>query len=104
MAQFDVYRNPDPRTHQTIPYLLDVQSDLLDALATRVVVPLIRMEAMGKPARHLNPCFEIDGQKVFMSTPELAGIALHHLGARAGSLAQHRDEIIAALDFVFTGF
>ena len=38
MAQFDVYHNPNPATRKTIPYLLDVQADLLDAMATRVVV------------------------------------------------------------------
>lgn len=41
MAQFDVFRNPNRKTNKIIPYLLDVQSNLLDMLATRVVVPLI---------------------------------------------------------------
>ena len=35
MAQFDVYRNPNPKTSSEIPYLLDIQTDLLDNLATR---------------------------------------------------------------------
>ncbi len=104
MAQFDVYRNPDPRTNSTIPYLVDLQSDLLDILTTRVVVPLVKAAVMGKPARYLNPSFDIEGQLVVMSTPELAGVSLHHLGDKAGSLAPHRDEIIAALDLLFTGF
>ena len=30
MAQFDVYRNANTATRARIPYLLDVQSDLLD--------------------------------------------------------------------------
>ena len=104
MAQFDVYQNPNQRTRQTIPYLLDVQSDLLDALTTRVVVPLVKAKEMGKPARYLNPCFEMGGQTVCMSTPELAGVSLHALGRRVGSLAERRSDIIAALDFLFTGF
>ena len=41
MAQFDVYLNPNAATRKIIPYLLDVQADLLDTLSTRVVVPLI---------------------------------------------------------------
>ena len=40
MAQFDVYRNANPATRTRVPYLLDLQSDLLDPLGTRVVVPL----------------------------------------------------------------
>ena len=37
MTQFTLHRNPNPRTHTDIPFLLDVQSDLLSVLATRVV-------------------------------------------------------------------
>jgi toxin CcdB len=40
VPQFDVYRNPDASTRSRFPYLLDIQSDLLDSLSTRVVVPL----------------------------------------------------------------
>jgi toxin CcdB len=39
-----------------------------------------------------------------MSTPELAGIAVQSMGQKAGTLKDRRDEIIAALDFLFTGF
>jgi len=57
MAQFDVYLNPNPDTRKPIPYLLDVQTDLLDTLATRVVVPLILAEEMGLAAK--NRLFQI---------------------------------------------
>lgn len=55
MAQFDVYENPNPDTQKTVPYLLDVQADLLADLATHVVVPLVPVAIMGKAARYLNP-------------------------------------------------
>ena len=42
MTQFTVYRNKNPRSRATFPYLLDVQSDLLDGLQTRVVIPLTK--------------------------------------------------------------
>jgi toxin CcdB len=58
MAQFDVCRNPNPASARRIPYLLDVQSDLLSGLATRVVVPLATPETLGnKAAQVLNPEF-----------------------------------------------
>ena len=104
MAQFDVYDNPNPETKQAIPYLLDVQADLLDNLTTRVVVPLITLSAMGKAAKHLNPQFKINQTTVFMSTAELAGVNLHVLGEKVCSLKEQRNEIIAAIDFLFTGF
>lgn len=104
MAQFDVYINPNPETKQSIPYLLDVQADLLDNLTTRVVVPLITVSAMGKAAKYLNPQFKIKRTSVVMSTAELAGVNLHFLGEKVCSLKEQRNEIIAALDFLFTGF
>lgn len=103
MAQFDVYLNPNPDTRKLIPYLLDVQADLLDSLATRVVAPLILAEEMGLAARYLNPQFKIKGVAVVMSTAELAGIPSRSLGDKVASLKNKRDEIITALDLLFTG-
>jgi hypothetical protein len=40
MAHLDVYRNPDRTTSALIPYVLDVQSSLLDSLPGSVVIPL----------------------------------------------------------------
>lgn len=103
MAQFDVYENTDSESKADIPYLLDVQSDLLDALATRVVVPLVAKRAAGQPAARLNPQFKIRNAVVVMSTPELAGISKIRLSKKIANLAVKRDEIIGALDIVFTG-
>ncbi|HEY4696994.1 MAG TPA: CcdB family protein [Gallionella sp.] len=38
-----------------------------------------------------------------MSTAELAGVSNRSLGDKVGSLKNKRDEIIAALDLLFTG-
>jgi len=103
MAQFDVYANPNPETKRTIPYLLDVQTDLLSNLTTRVVIPLYSVSAMGKAAKHLNPKFSINKTTVILSTAELAGVTLNRLGENVCSLKEHRNEIIAALDFLITG-
>lgn len=103
MAQFDVYLNPNAATRKSIPYLLDVQADLLDTLATRVVVPLVLAEEMGLAAKHLNPQFKIKGVAVVMSTAELAGVPNRSLGDKVTTLKSKRDEIIAALDILFTG-
>jgi toxin CcdB len=104
MAQFDVYRNANPATRARVPYLLDVQSDLLDTLATRVVVPLCKPEVLrGKLAERLNPVFEVEGRKRVLLTPELAGVSRKALGEKIENLADRRDSIIAALDLVITG-
>ena len=104
MAQFDVYANPNPETKRIIPYLLDVQADLLSDLTTRVVVPLYSASAVNKAAQHLNPRFSIKRTGVIMSTAELAGVSVKNLGEKVCSLKEHRNEIIAALDFLISGF
>jgi toxin CcdB len=104
MAQFDVYRNLNSATSKYIPYLLDIQNDLFSQLLTRVVVPLHLAEEFGQPAEILNPVFIVNKQKVVMVTPQLAGIAAQELAEPVTSLKNKRDTIIAALDFLFTGF
>ena len=104
MAQFDVYANPNSATKLTISYLLDIQTDLLSNLTTRVVIPLYTVSAMGKAAKHLNPQFSVKRTSVIMSTAELAGVAVNSLGDNVCSLKEHRNEIIAAIDFLVTGF
>ena len=104
MAQFDVYRNPNPGTRNRVPFLLDVQAHILDSLATRLVVPLCTPDALGgKPAERLNPEFKFDGRKLVMLTQELAGVPRKALGDCAGTLAEERNLIISALDFALTG-
>ncbi len=104
MAQFDVYRNANPVSRSRIPYLLDVQAELLDAIATRVVVPLCDVQLLkGKLAERLNPTFQIEGRTVALVPPELAGVPRKTLGERVGNLSSERFAIIAALDLVFTG-
>jgi toxin CcdB len=103
MPQFAVHRNLDSRTRKTVPYLLDVQSDLLEPLATRVVAPLIVVEEIRSPMQRLNPEFEIEGSRVVMSAAEIAGIPKRLLGEEVCSLRERRQDIIGALDLLLTG-
>ena len=103
MAQFDVYRNSNRATQKRVPYLLDVQSDLLSQFPTRIVVPLVSLKALGAPAERLHPAFRVEGRKVVMMTAQLAGIAKDLVRDRVTSLATRRFEIIAAIDFLISG-
>ena len=105
MAQFAVYRNRSPRTKLAFPFLVDVQSDLLEDLRTRVVIPLTRAASLTRqPLSHLTPPLEFEGETYLLLTPQLAGVSRVDLGAAVGSLASHRQTILAALDFLLTGF
>ena len=105
MAQFSVYRNKNPRTKADFPLLLDVQSDLLEPLNTRVVIPMTKAPALTRtPVSHLTPEVSFNGDKYVLMTPQLAGIARAELGPHAGTLAEQRQTICAAIDFLLSGF
>jgi len=104
MSQFTVHKNKNPKSRSAFPYLLDVQSDLLANLQTRVVVPLAKLTALRKkPIKDLTPVVDIENGKFLLLVPQLAGIAVNELGPAAGNVGAQRDEIIAALDFLITG-
>lgn len=104
MPQFSVYKNQNTATRARVPYLLDVQSNLLSELETRVVVPLYTAAAVkGSALTVLTPRFEVEGKDLVAMTPQLAGISRKELGAEVDQLAHQRDEIIRALDFLITG-
>ena len=101
--QFDVVANPDADDARYRPYLVVLQSDLVADLRSTVVAPLIaRSELQG--ARQLNPLVSIDGGEYWIAIYELFAIEQRMLGPRIGSVANDQDAVIAALDFLFTGF
>lgn len=85
-------------------YLLDVQTDLLQGLNTRVVVPLLPEDVAPRPARLLNPVFEIGAQRHVMATQFLSAVPGSILRTPVGNLQDRSDEITRAIDMVFHGF
>lgn len=105
MPQFALYRNRNPASRTRFPLLLDVQSDLLEPLATRVVVPLTPAgAAQTRAMQKLTPALKFDGKDYLMLTPQIAGIPARELGAIAGNLSIDRNSIVAAIDFLLAGF
>jgi len=100
MAQFDVYKNPRGGEY---PLLLDVQSDLLSRLATRVVVPLVVRDERAAPISRLNPTATIGGVEHVLHFQELAAVPETVLRDPVASLASRRTELVAAIDLLFTG-
>lgn len=104
MSQYDVFQNPNPRSRDTVPYVVDIQHGLLDALPTRLVVPLSRvgLRSEGMP-RRLAPTYVIGGERVALHPHQTASIDARLLKRRVDSLAAHGGEIRDALDAVLSG-
>jgi toxin CcdB len=104
MSQFDVYKNTNPTTKSSYPYLVEIQSDLLSDLQTTVVIPLIEKKTYtGSQLRNLHPIFEISGKQYLAMTTLVAGIDRRTLGGNITSLSNSRDVIISSIDFMITG-
>ena len=102
--QFDVFENPSPRVRDVYPYVLDVQSDLLSSLATRMVVPLaVTTLAANELPRRLCPIITVK-DKSFMLVPfEAAPLDKRLLRVEITSLRDRSHEIISAMDSVLSG-
>ena len=105
MARFDIYDNPG-RTKANIPYLVEVQSNVISGLATRIVIPLRHLAAFSKLTlpSDLFPLIAIDGKEYLLDTPQLGAIPSSELKVRVGSAQDYRFEIQAALDRVFGSY
>lgn len=85
-------------------YIIDVQSNFLDGLSTRVVIPLVaKAVAPAMPIKTLNPIFAIDGGEYVLMTQNMASIPNAQLRDPVGTLVAQRDHIIRAIDALLSG-
>lgn len=105
MARFDVFANPGSHANTT-PYLLDVQSDLLDGLDSRMVIPLRSLKhfAQVKLPTRLTPLLNIKGEQFLLETPKMGAVPQRVLKTAVASLVDKQADITAALDFLFQGY
>jgi toxin CcdB len=101
VRQFDVVENPSASLRRHAPFLVILQSHLLDVLETVVVAPLV-VDA-DRPVTVIDlPVAYAD--RTFVAIAEMASVDRGHLKGALGSLAGHEDAIRRALDKTFTGF
>ncbi|MDH5518239.1 MAG: CcdB family protein [Gammaproteobacteria bacterium] len=104
MSQFTVYTNTNPKTRKKFPYLLDIQSELLDQIATTVVIPLTPYAiASDQTITKLCPVVDIQEKKYVALTQQLAGINRNLLGPEVVNISDYRTEFIAAIDLIISG-
>ncbi|MGZ0752666.1 CcdB family protein [Kluyvera sichuanensis] len=101
--QYVVYRNKG--NSQAYPYLLDVQSDIIEELHTRMVIPLFPVSRLvNSPVKRLTPTLQVEGDDYLVMTHEMASIRLSQLGDEVMDARPYRQTIKNALDFIFDGF
>ena len=104
MRQFDVYANPSRITRRAYPFIVDIQSDIVSAIATRIVVPLgRRVDFKNEEMKKLTPTVKYEGEEFLLIVPQIASMPAKALKNPIGSLSHLREEIVSAVDFAITG-
>lgn len=102
MRQFEAYQNPVSAARGAAPYLVVLSSHHLRDLAEVVVAPAL--SDASRVISELEIEVTIEDQPTVLVISELFSVRAHSLRLRAGSLADHEDEIRRGLEKLFSGF
>ena len=103
MAQYDVFPNPSRSAADSIPYVVVIQSDLLEALATRLTVPLAELNFAGKVPTALCPVITVNGQRLHALAHYAAPLPAKLLRRPVDNVATQGSALVAAIDAVLSG-
>jgi toxin CcdB len=105
MAQFDVYKNSNATTKAAYPYFVDVQSNILSEISSRIVIPLGTLTNFKKQQlENLTPVITYNDEELLLLTPQIASIPLKSFSKPIGSIAHLHSTILASVDFALSGF
>jgi toxin CcdB len=103
MAQYDVYANPSSSAANGIPFVVVLQSDLLNALPTRLTIPLAAMAFAGKVPTSLCPIIAVNGQHLHALAHYAAPLPAKLLKRPVDHVAAQASALVAAMDAVLSG-
>ena len=103
MAQYDVYANPSSSAADGIPYVVVIQSDLLDALATRLTMPLAVLDVATKVSTALCPVITVKGKRLHALAHYAAPLPAKVLRRPVDNVAAQASALVSAMDAVLSG-
>lgn len=99
MSRFVVYEAPDIGG-----YLMNVQSEFITGLNTRVVVPMHPVEDVPRAIPRLNPVFEVNGRSMMLVPQFMSAVPVSVLKVQVADLSHEAERVTAAVDFLMQGF
>ena len=104
MSQYTLYKNENKSSKKAYPYFVNVQSDLLDDLNSRIVIPLSLYKTLKQTnAKKLCPIIDIDEGCFVLLTHQMTTVPKSILKKEITSLEKFRYEILGAIDLLLTG-
>lgn len=102
MAQFDVFDNPLPAARRAYPFVVAMQSDFTINGAEQLVAPLAPVET-GPATRRVMPVVAVRGNDHIVVVPRLTVMRSRDLIEKVSSIAAARNDLLAAIDYLFFG-
>lgn len=103
MVQYDVFANPSSSAADGIPYVVVIQSDLLDALATRLTMPLAVLDSATKVPTALCPVIVVKGQRLHALAHYAAPLPAKFLRRPVDNVAAQASALVSAMAAVLSG-
>ena len=103
IRQFDVFPNPAVEMRRGVPFVVVLQSHLLDALDTVIAAPIYPVVRM-QPDGLINLPVEVESAAYTLAMGALGNVERRRLGKSIANLRDHDYAIQRALDRLFTGF
>jgi len=103
MAQYDVFPNPTHSGADGIPYVVVIQSDLLDALSTRLTMPLAELDAAIKVPTALCPVIVVKRKRLHALGHYAAPLPAKTLRRAVDNVSAQASASVSAMDAVMSG-
>jgi toxin CcdB len=103
VSQFDVFENPIARARRAYPFVAVLQSDLAETGRDRIVAPLVPRQSLAGTVGRLTPHVTIAGVEHVLLVPSMTAMLADDLRQLRDQLVPYRDQIVAALDYLFLG-
>lgn len=104
MEQFALYKNENKNSKKAYPYFVDVQSDLLSDLNSRIVIPLSAQKTLSNlNVKRLCPIIKIDEGAYILLTHQMTSVPCSALKKEVTTLEHYRYDILGAIDLLLTG-
>jgi toxin CcdB len=103
MPQYDVYANPSRSAADGIPYVVVIQSDLLDALVTRLTMPLAVFSSDTKVPPTLCPVIMVKGKRLHALAHYAAPLPAKDLRRPVDNVTAQASALVSAMDAVLSG-
>jgi len=103
MAQYDVFPNPSQSAARGIPYVVVIQSDLLDGLSTRLTIPLAELDAAIKVPTALCPVIMVKGKRLHALAHYAAPLPAKGLRRAVDNVGGQASALVSAVDAVLSG-